>query len=52
MGTGVNEYLYCMDKGGNEAAKIGMTHSYVRIQDEFDFKPDRRKRAKILIDIF
>ena len=33
-------YRYCMQKGWDEAARICMTHSYLRMQDEFDYDPE------------
>lgn len=33
-------YKYCLDKGWDEAAKICMTHSYLRMQEEFRHEPD------------
>ena len=32
-------YKYCMEKGWNETARICMTHSYLRMKDEFDYEP-------------
>lgn len=40
-------YLYCMDKGWEEVAKICMTHSYVRMKDEFDYEPDTKEEIEI-----
>ena len=40
-------YLYCMDKGWEEIAKICMTHSYVRMYDEFDYEPDTEEEIEI-----
>ena len=31
-------YKYCREKGWDEIARICMTHSYVRMRDEFDFE--------------
>ena len=33
-------WRYCMAKGWDEAARICMTHSYLRMQDEFSHEPD------------
>ena len=33
-------YKYCMEKGWDEAAQICMTHSYLQMQDEFDYEPE------------
>ena len=33
-------YKYCMEKGWDEAAKICMTHSFLRMKDEFNYDPD------------
>lgn len=33
-------YKYCLGKGWDEAAKICMTHSYLQMQDEFDYEPE------------
>ena len=32
-------YRYCMEKGWDEAARICMTHSYLRMRDEFGYEP-------------
>lgn len=40
-------YLYCSAKGWEEAAKICMTHSYVRMQEEFDFEPSTVEEREI-----
>ena len=32
-------YKYCMEKGWDETARICMTHSYLRMKDEFDYEP-------------
>ena len=34
-------YKYCTEKGWDEAARICMTHSYLMMQDEFDYEPER-----------
>ena len=33
-------YKFCMEKGWDEAARICMTHSYLRMKDEFNYEPD------------
>ena len=33
-------YKYCMEKGWDEAARICMTHSYLLMQDEFNYEPE------------
>ena len=33
-------YRYCMEKGWDECARICMTHSYLRMRDEFGYEPD------------
>ncbi len=33
-------YKYCMEKGWDEAAKICMTHSFLRMKEEFNYDPD------------
>ena len=40
-------YRYCMEKGWDEAARICMTHSYLRMQDEFIDKPDSEQEKAI-----
>ena len=40
-------YRYCMEKGWDEAARICMTHSYLRMQEEFDSEPDNEREKKI-----
>ena len=44
-------YKYCMEKGWDEAARICMTHSYLRMQEEFDYEPesDTEKAIKAYI---
>ncbi len=44
-------YRYCMEKGWDEAARICMTHSYLRMKDEFCYEPetDREKAIKAYI---
>lgn len=45
-------YQYCMGKGWTEAAKICMTHSYILMDQYFDFEPDTVKENKIKNFIF
>ena len=40
-------YKYCMEKGWDEAARICMTHSYLRMRDEFDYKPETKHEKAI-----
>ena len=40
-------YRYCMEKGWDEAARICMTHSYLRMQDEFDGEPESENEKTI-----
>lgn len=40
-------YLFCLDNGWDEVATICMTHSYVRMQDEFDYEPDTKEENEI-----
>ncbi|MER1993724.1 MAG: HDOD domain-containing protein [Eubacteriales bacterium] len=44
-------YRYCMEKGWDEAARICMTHSYLRMKDEFCYEPetDQEKAIKAYI---
>ena len=44
-------YRYCMEKGWDEAARICMTHSYLRMRDEFSYEPenDQEKAIKAFI---
>ncbi len=32
-------YLFCMEKGWDEVARICMTHSYIQMQEEFQYEP-------------
>lgn len=32
-------YKYCIQKGWDETARICMTHSYLRMKEEFDYEP-------------
>ena len=40
-------YRDCMEKGWDEAARICMTHSYLRMQEEFDSEPDNEREKMI-----
>ena len=40
-------YKYCMEKGWDEAARICMTHSYLRMQDEFCYEPETEHETAI-----
>ena len=40
-------YLYCMEKGWDEAARICMTHSYVLMQEAFDYEPTQKEQIEI-----
>ncbi len=40
-------YRYCLRKGWDEAARICMTHSYLRMQDEFGYEPDSEQEKAI-----
>jgi len=40
-------YRYCLGKGWDEAARICMTHSYLRMQDEFCYEPDSEQEKEI-----
>ena len=40
-------YRYCMEKGWDEAARICMTHSYLRMRDEFGYEPDNSRDKAI-----
>ena len=40
-------YKYCMEKGWDEAARICMTHSYLLMQEEFQYEPDREDEKAI-----
>ena len=40
-------YRYCLSKGWDEAARICMTHSYLRMQDEFDYDPEKENEKAI-----
>ena len=40
-------YKYCMKKGWDEAARICMTHSYLRMRDEFGYEPETEQEKAI-----
>ena len=40
-------YRYCMEKGWDEAARICMTHSYLRMADEFGYEPETEREKAI-----
>ncbi len=40
-------YKYCMEKGWDEVARICMTHSYLLMQEEFQYEPDREDEKAI-----
>jgi len=40
-------WRYCMEKGWDEAARICMTHSYLRMQDEFSYDPESEQEKAI-----
>ncbi|WP_034446266.1 HD domain-containing protein [Butyrivibrio sp. AE2032] len=40
-------YKYCMEKGWDEAARICMTHSYLLMQDEFNYEPETENEKAI-----
>ena len=40
-------YKYCMEKGWDEVAKICMTHSYLLMQENFDYEPDTEHEKAI-----
>lgn len=40
-------YVYCMEKGWDEAARICMTHSYVLMQEEFAYEPTTKEELEI-----
>ena len=40
-------YKYCMEKGWDEVARICMTHSYLRMQDEFSYEPETENEKAI-----
>jgi HD superfamily phosphohydrolase YqeK len=40
-------YKYCMEKGWDEVARICMTHSYLLMQENFDYEPDTEHEKAI-----
>ncbi len=40
-------YQFCMKKGWDEVAKVCMTHSYVLMQDEFQYEPVTEEEISI-----
>jgi hypothetical protein len=40
-------YRYCKEKGWDEVARICMTHSYLRMRDEFDYVPETEHEKAI-----
>lgn len=40
-------YVYCMEKGWDEAARVCMTHSYPLMEKEFEFEPDNSEEREI-----
>lgn len=40
-------YSFCMKKGWDEVAQICMTHSYILMQDEFDYEPTTKEEIEI-----
>ena len=40
-------YKYCMEKGWNEPSRICMTHSYLRMQEEFSYEPETEHEKAI-----
>ena len=41
-------YMYCMEKGWDEAARICMTHSYLHMKDEFEgYEPEAEHEKAI-----
>ncbi len=40
-------YRYCLGKGWDEAARVCMTHSYLRMQEEFSYDPDNEQEKAI-----
>ena len=40
-------YKYCMEKGWDEAARVCMTHSYLRMRDEFNYEPETEQEKAI-----
>lgn len=40
-------YKFCVEKGWDEVAKVCMTHSYVRMQEEFQYEPTTEEEIAI-----
>ena len=40
-------YQYCVEKGWDQAARVCMTHSYLRMQDEFSYEPESKQEKAI-----
>ena len=40
-------HKYCMKKGWDEPARICMTHSYLRMQEEFSYEPETEHEKAI-----
>lgn len=40
-------YKFCLEKGWDEVAKVCMTHSYVRMQEEFQYEPTTEEEVAI-----
>lgn len=40
-------YKFCMEKGWDEVAKVCMTHSYVQMQEEFQYEPTTKEEIAI-----
>lgn len=40
-------YKYCMEKGWDEVARVCMTHSYLLMQDEFNYDPSTEHEKAI-----
>lgn len=40
-------YKFCLEKGWDEVAKVCMTHSYVRMQEEFQYEPTTEEEIVI-----
>ena len=40
-------YAYCMQKGWDEAARICMTHTYIFMQDEFNYEPEHPAEKEV-----
>lgn len=40
-------YKFCMEKGWDEVSKVCMTHSYVQMQEEFQYEPTTKEEIAI-----